>query len=170
MNLLSIFKKSFLFMILLAAFSLPAYAQNHTALTPLLVNLDGWQAEKADGMSMSTGGMSMITANRSYRKGGQELEATIMVGSQAMAMGQMQQMQLETDEVRIKTTTIDGFQTNLNYDKQENSGGIMVILGSSQNKSAMFILNFEGMDENQALKLAKKFDWQAMKKAAGKLL
>ena len=47
MNLLPIFKKSFLFTILLAAFSLPAYAQNHTALTPLLVNLDGWQAEKA---------------------------------------------------------------------------------------------------------------------------
>ncbi len=170
MNLAPTFRKSFLVMILLATFSLPAYAQNHTALTPLLVNLSGWQAEKADGMSMSTGGMRMVTANRSYKKGGQELNATIMIGSQAMTMGQMQQMQMETEEVRVKTTTIDGFQISLNYDKQENSGGIMVILGSNQNNTAMFILNFQGMDENQALKLAKKFDWQAMKKSAGKLL
>jgi hypothetical protein len=170
MKVSAILKKGFLSLILLAAFSLPTFAQDHATLTPLLVNLGGWQAEKADGMSMSTGGMRMITANRSYNKGSQELNATVMVGSQAMTMGQMQQMQMETDDVRVKMTTIDGFKTNLNYDKRKNSGGVMVVLGGSQNSTAMFILNFQGMDENQALKLAKKFDWKAMKKAAAKLL
>jgi len=165
-----VFKKSFLLLILLAVCSVPVFAQDHNTLKPLLINLKGWQAEKADGMSMSTGGMRMITANRSYKKGKLELNATVMVGSQTMTMGQTQQMQMETDDMRVKMTTIDGFKTNLNYDKQENSGGIMVFLDNNQNNAAMFILNFQGMDENQALKLAKKFNWQAMKKAAEKLL
>ncbi|MEA2107805.1 MAG: hypothetical protein U9P07_00080 [Pseudomonadota bacterium] len=170
MNISPALKKSFLFLILLTIFSIPAYAQDHTALTPLLIKLGGWQAEKADGMSMSTGGMRMITANRTYNKGKLELNATVMVGSQAMTMGQTQQMQMETDDVRVKMTTIDGFKTNLNYDKRENSGGIMVFLENNQSNAAMFILSFQGMDENQALKLAKKFDWQAMKKTVAKLL
>ena len=170
MKVSPVLTKGFLSLLLLAVFSLPAFAQDHTVLKPLLINLGGWQAEKAEGMSMSTGGMRMITANRTYKKGSQELNATVMVGSQAMARGQMQQMQMETDDVRVKMTTIDGFKTNLHYDKRENSGGIMVVLGGSQNSTAMFILNFQGMDENQALKLAKKFDWQAMKKTAAKLL
>ena len=170
MKMRSTFKNSLWIIILTVIFTIPVQAQDHNALKPLLINLAGWQAEKADGMSMATGGMRMITANRTYKKGQLELNATVMIGSQAMAMGKTQQMQMENDDVRVKMTTIDDFQTSLSYNKQENDGGIMVVLENKRNNTAMFILNFQGMDENQALKLAKKFDWQAMKKAAEELL
>jgi hypothetical protein len=162
-------KTFFILLLLLGIFSAPVLAQSHSTLTPLLGNLPGWQAEKADGMSMETGGMRMINATRSYTKGSQELNAVVMVGSQAMTMGQMQQMKMETDDVRVKIETIDGYKVNSSYNKHEKSGGIMVVLGSSQASGAMFMLNFEGMDDAQALKLSKKFDWKAMKKATAKL-
>lgn len=162
-------KMIFILLLLLGFSSAPVFAQSHSTLTPLLGNLSGWQAEKAEGMSMDAGGMRMINATRSYTKGSQDLNAVVMVGSQAMTMGQMQQMKMETDDVRVKVETINGFQVSSSYNKHENSGGIMVVLGSSQASGAMFMLNFEGMDDSQALKLARKFDWQAMKKATAKL-
>ena len=147
----------------------PALAQGHNTLVPLLAALPGWQAEKAEGMSMNAGGMKMINATRSYAKGSRELNAVVMVGSQAMTMGQMQQMKMETNEVRVNIESINGFQVSSSYNKQEKSGGIMVMLGGNQTSGAIFMLNFEGMDDHQALKLAKKFDWKAMKKATAKL-
>jgi len=162
-------KMIFILLLLLGFSSAPVFAQSHSTLTPLLGNLSGWQAEKAEGMSMDAGGMRMINATRSYAKGSRELNAVVMVGSQAMTMGQMQQMKMETNEVRVNIESINGFQVSSSYNKQEKSGGIMVMLGGNQTSGAIFMLNFEGMDDHQALKLAKKFDWKAMKKATAKL-
>ena len=42
---------------------------------PLLVDIDGWQGKKPDGMSMDMGDTSMTTAQREYQRGPAQLHA-----------------------------------------------------------------------------------------------
>ncbi|MBW1644913.1 MAG: hypothetical protein JRJ56_01115 [Deltaproteobacteria bacterium] len=156
--------------LLLAAAVVPAGAQGHTSLTPLLIKLDGWQAEEPEGMTMNTGGINMVTATRKYVQGQKELDAMLMVGNQPMAMGQQEQMSVDTAHGRMRIRQINGFQVHTTLDKRDNSGGVMVVLGKKEGSGAMFILTFKGISDEEALKIAKKFDWQAMRKQTAKLL
>jgi hypothetical protein len=47
-------------------------------LMPLLVDLDGWQGKKPDGMSMEMPNGSMTTATREYQKGPARVNAAVM--------------------------------------------------------------------------------------------
>lgn len=147
-----------------------AFAQQHDALTPLLADLEGWSAEPAEGMSMDMGTMKMINAVREYQKGAQEISAMVMVGNQAMAMGQMQPMKAETSEGKFSVTTIDGFKVHTQFDKAENKGSLIVFLGQGQTQQGLFTFYYEGFSEADALALARKFDWVKMKAAIDKLL
>ncbi|MDD4464760.1 MAG: hypothetical protein PHR86_11025, partial [Desulfobacterales bacterium] len=71
--------------VLLLAFALvfaPAStrAQDYQQLTPFLIDLEGWNAEPAEGMNMDMGAYKMINAVRSYTRDSRELEAMIMIG------------------------------------------------------------------------------------------
>src|SRR5215471_5870718 len=50
---------------------------------PLLVDLDGWQGKKPDGMSMQMADTSMTTATRDYARGQAQVHASVMVGQAA---------------------------------------------------------------------------------------
>ena len=155
--------------VILTSFAATAMAADHTLLTPLLVDLKGWDAEPARGMTMDMGTSKMINAAREYRQGGKKLMAMLVLGDQAMTQGSMQAMKTETAEGKMSITTIDGFKAQTYYDKKEHSGGVMVHLGQSQQQGAMFILNYEGLSEEEGLKLAKEFNWKEMKKSVDKL-
>src|ERR1700683_53298 len=60
-------------------------------LMPLLVDLDGWQGKKPDGMSMEMPNGSMTTATREYQKGSARVNASVMVGQ--VAAGALAPMQ-----------------------------------------------------------------------------
>ncbi|MDL1971098.1 MAG: hypothetical protein LWW94_09035 [Candidatus Desulfofervidaceae bacterium] len=63
------------------AYQLPSYK----TLCGQLKDLTNWQAEQCHGMNMTGVPMGeMASANRSYTKGEQHLEATIVCGMQAM--------------------------------------------------------------------------------------
>ena len=155
--------------VILISLAATAMAADHTLLTPLLVDLKGWNAEPARGMTMDMGPSKMINAAREYRQGGKKLMAMLVLGDQAMTQGSMQAMKTETAEVKMSITTIDGFKAQTFYDKIEHSGGVMVNLGQSQQQGAMFILNYEGLSEEEGQKLAKEFNWKEMKKSVDKL-
>ena len=70
-------------------------AADHTLLTPLLVDLNGWAAEPASGMTMDMGSSKMINAAREYRQGDREINAMVMLGNQAMTQGSLQAMKAE---------------------------------------------------------------------------
>ena len=78
--------------VVLIFFASAAVAADHTLLTPLLVDLNGWQGELARGMTMDMGSSKMINAGREYRQGGKQMNAMVMVGNQAMTQGSMQAM------------------------------------------------------------------------------
>ena len=164
-----LFLRFSLILILILACNSPARGQGHTCLTPLLINLDGWQAAAAEGMTMNTGSVNMITASRKYRHGKQELDAMIMVGNQPLAMGPEEPTKVDTAHSHLEIKKIKGFQVHTTLDKRENAGGIMVVLSKKADRNAMFVLTFKGMSDQDALAIAEQFDWQAMREKAQKL-
>jgi hypothetical protein len=155
--------------VIFTSFAATGVAADHTLLTPLLIDLKGWNAEPARGMTMDMGNSKMINAGREYRQGGKELNAMVFLGNQAMTQGGMQAMKTETAEGKMSITTIDGFKVKIFYDKKEHSGGVMVQLSQNQQQGAMFTLVYKGLSEEEGLKAAKKFDWKEMKNSVDKL-
>ncbi len=151
--------------------STPVYAGQYESLNPLLIDLNGWQAEPAEGMDMDMGGTKIIQAMRQYSRDGKEADAMIMVGNSMMTQAQgMQSMQMETAEVKVKVTTIDGYQVSIHHSKADNEGAVVVAFPGTEQMGATFIFHYTGLNENDGLSTAKKFDWKKIEKQAKKLM
>ena len=168
MNKMS-YKFGIAIVLILTSFAATGVAADHTLLTPLLVDLQGWNAQPARGMTMDMGTSKMINAAREYRQGAKELNAMMFLGNQAMTQGSMQAMKTETAEAKMSISTIDGFKVQIFHDKIDNSGGVMVHLSQNQQQGAMFTLEYKGLSEVEGLDAAKQFDWQKMKDAVSKI-
>jgi hypothetical protein len=133
-------------------------------LTPLLIDLDGWQGKKADGMSMDLPTGSMTTATREYQKGSARANAAVVVGQTAVgALAPLVTgMKINTSEGHMLTDDIQGMKVLKTYTTKQKSGALMVAL----DKDAMFSFSYSGMPEDEALALAQKFDWKAIQAAA----
>ena len=131
---------------------------------PFLVDLDGWQGKKPDGMTMETAGNAMTTATRDYTRGASQLHAAVVTGAAAAgAMAPMQAgMTYETTEGHMITATVNGFKVMKTYNTAQKSGAFMVALGPA----ALLTVSYNGITEDEALPLAQKFDWKAFQAAA----
>jgi len=132
-------------------------------LTPFLIDLDGWQGKKPDGMSMEMPGGSMTTATREYDRGPARLHASDVVGQAAIgALAPMlAKMNITTAEGHMLTDTMHGMQVMKSYTTAQKSGALLVAL----DKDAMVSFSYNGMTEDEALALAEKFDWKAIQAA-----
>jgi hypothetical protein len=141
-------------------------AQAFQRFVPFLIDLPGWTGKKPDGMAMEIPGSSMITATREYAKGAAKLNAQIVTGpaAQGALAATTPGMKFETSEARMAASTLDGFQITRTFTFKDKSGIIIVALGPS----AMFNLTFSGVSEDEALELARKFDWKAIQAALPK--
>lgn len=155
----------FLIMVSVLMLSGAVKAEVYTALTPHLVNLSGWEAEKAEGMDANMPGMDMVSATRIYTQGDKELAAMIMIGNEMMIAGYAG-IEMNTSEFSMSTKKINGFDVISRYDKVDKAGAITVFLEKGQAAGTFFVLSFSNIDENEALELAKQFDWTKIKKAA----
>jgi hypothetical protein len=133
---------------------------------PFLVELDGWQGKKPDGISMEMPGNSMITASREYQRGTARLHAQILFGPAAQGALAMTKtgMNIETSDGRMNTSTIDGMTVTRTSNFKDKSGAILVALGAS----GLLSISFNGIPDDEALALAKKFDWKAIQAAQPK--
>ena len=152
---------------LVAAWLLPplaAYAdQAFARFLPLFVDLDGWQGNKPDGVSMEMPGNSMTSAKRDYTRGASQLHASVLMGPAATgALAPAQAgIRVETSEGHMITTTLNGFSVTKSYNNAQKSGALLVALGPS----ALFTVSYNGVGEDDAVALAQKFDWKAMQAA-----
>jgi hypothetical protein len=143
----------------------PAYAEPaFQRLTPLLIDLDGWQGKKPDGMSMDMPNGSMTTASRDYQKGSAKASAVVVVGQTAVGAltPMVTAMNINTSEGHMLTDTIAGMKVLKTYTTAQKSGALLVAL----DKDAMFNFSYTGLAEDEALALAQKFDWKAIQAAA----
>lgn len=146
----------------LAAF-LPAAVraqQSFQRFVPFLVDLPGWKGAKADGMGMEMAGSSMVTATRSYERAAAHVNASVLTGmaAQGALAATNAGIKLETPDIHMTTSTIDGMQVTKTYTVSAKSGAILVALAPA----AVFTLAYTGIDEDEAMGLARKFDWKAI--------
>ncbi len=144
-----------------AAMPLPVRAQqSFQRFVPFLVELPGWKGAKPDGMGMEMAGSSMVTATRSYERAAAHVNASVLTGmaAQGALAATNAGIKLETPDIHMTTSTIDGMQVTKTYTVAAKSGAIVVALGPA----AMFTLSYTGIDEDEAMGLAHKFDWKAI--------
>jgi hypothetical protein len=140
--------------------------QAYERLYPLLVDLPGWTGNKPDGMAMQVPGMAMMTATREYRHGTARLNAGIVTGPAAQGGLAMIQsgMKLDTADAHMSTETVDGIKLARTYTAKDKSGAILVGLADN----ALFSFSFNGVAEDEAFALARRFDWKAIQAALPK--
>ncbi|MGO3931093.1 hypothetical protein NP284_22610 [Rhodopseudomonas pseudopalustris] len=133
---------------------------------PLLVELSGWEGGKPEGMTMEVSGASMVTATRNYQRGEAHVDAQMVTGpaAQVALAATSADMKIESGEGRMSSDTIDGFRVMRTYTFSDKSGGIVIALG----ERALFSLTFSGIDDAEALAIAKRFDWKAMQAISSK--
>lgn len=142
----------------------PARAdQDFERFIPFLVELDGWEAKKPDGMTMEMPNNTMTTATRDYKRGHAQLHAGVVLGeAAAAAMAPMQTgVKVETPDGHLMTATIKGMQVIKSYTAAPKNGALIVALGTD----AVFTFSYSGITEEEALPLAEKFDWKAIQAA-----
>jgi len=135
-------------------------------LYPFLIDLPGWTGNKPDGMTMQAPGMAMMTATREYRRGDARVHAGIVTGPAAQGGLAMIQsgMKLETADAHMSTKTVDGIKLARTFTVKDKSGAILVGLADN----ALFSLSFNGVAEDEAFALARRFDWKAIQAALPK--
>jgi hypothetical protein len=151
---------------LLCSFSSAHAEQAFQRFVPLMIDLDGWQGQKAEGLSMDMQDSTMTTVTRAYQRGSARLNAGIVVGPVAAGtLAPLQSgMNMQTSDGHLITTTWHGLQTIKSYNTPQKSGQFIVALG----KQAMFSLAYNDMTEDEAQTLAEKFDWKAIQAALEK--
>ncbi len=156
--------------------SVSALAQSYESLFPLLISISGWDADSPEGMDMSSSGMKAVTAAKNYKQGNKRVSASIIVGLMAQGMwnpAYHEDFMLETTEVSVKVERIKGFLVMHSFEKDESSGAIIILIkepsAEGAGDGALFTLGFENMDASEGMKLAQKFDWNAMKSKVSKL-
>jgi hypothetical protein len=137
------------------------------ALFPLLVNLAGWEAGEPEGEELALSGGTISAATRSYARGGKEITANIVVGGFAEAARSLalpasavkERYSTLNGEQELVVRNVDGFRVQMAADRSAGTGTVVVVLSDS----AVFGLAFDGLSPDEALVLARRFDWQAMR-------
>jgi hypothetical protein len=134
--------------------------QGYQRFVPFLVELPGWKGNKPDGMAMEMGGASVLTATRNYERSGAHVNASILTGTAAEAAlaATNAGIKLETPDLNMSTSTLDGFQVTKTYTVSNKTGAILIALGPS----AVLTVAYNGISEDEATGLAGKFDWKAI--------
>ncbi|MBN2185650.1 MAG: hypothetical protein JW746_10010 [Candidatus Krumholzibacteriota bacterium] len=148
-----------------------ALAEKHEKLYGELKDIEGWKGKDPEGMAMDMPGMKMIQAMRIYTKGENEITAMIMTGSPA-ATGSFTpqgEMNFESSEGKASVKEIDGFTVHFAYDKEEHAGAITVLLDPEKKGASVFVLSYKDLSEEEAMKIAKRFDWKSIKSKVGSL-
>jgi hypothetical protein len=133
------------------------------SLTPLLINLNGWDGDAPEGMDMDMGSVKMVQAMRQYARDNQSLKAMIIVGNAILPQGQQQPTNIDSSAVLIKTSEIDGYQVMQRHAKQDAEGVVIIAISASDQKPTTFVLDYTGLNPGEALEHAKTFDWNQIK-------
>lgn len=140
-------------------------------LTPLLVDIAGFEADEAYGETMDMiPGMKVINASRSYEADAGTVDATILIGTNAMVQSQAMAQNAETAEAKVETITVKGFSVIHAMNKVDNSGNFVVALKKGTNEGAMFMIAYSGISKDKALNILEKFDLKKMEELTSSMM
>jgi len=155
-------KKACLFWIGLSLIA-QGWANPLDSIKPLLLDLPGWQAKPAEGFNSYHDPIKMINASRRYTRGNQSIDAVLFLTNQVEETGWLDSnLNFESAGSSIITETIDGFQIFRANRKYKNEVVIIVVIQRKENEGAFLALSYKNISVEEALKLAKQFDWNDM--------
>ena len=127
-------------------------------LTPFLSDVAGWEAGKAEGQTIDTGGFKMSNVERRYRMGDASVHVTIMDYSESApmlnAMTAMWSFSSETTEGYQKGVALDGMKGMEDYKNAEKQGHLFLLV------AGRYIVQLEtrGLPAGELQAWAKKLD------------
>ena len=139
---------------------------------PLLIDLEGWEADEAEVVEVSYQDFKGLSVRREYERDEQSLDATIMIGFQAAGLWNPMYydgFKMEAGDAIMDVKKTDGFFVFHNYQKSEKAGMCVVLLEeTSQEKKtgAVFVFSYNEIEDKEGVELAKKFDWKKMSEIA----
>jgi hypothetical protein len=138
---------------------------NFKELLPFVdLKISGWQLDgKPSGTTMKQGSVSVSEARATYRAGDQTLEIVIMdfLGKTIPFLAMGQQLEMETGEEKVSTTTVQDFKALETFRKQDKQGELNISVADR------FWVKIDGdsIDSPEVLKtVAQQMD---LKKLAG---
>ena len=137
-------------------------------LVPLLIDLEGWEADEAEVDDVTFQNFRGINVRREYEKDDQTLDASIVIGYQAAGMWNpmyYEGFKVEANDSVLDVKKTDGFFIFHSYQKPDKAGMCIVLLQqtSQQERSgAVFAFSYEGIEDSEGRELAQKFDWKKM--------
>ena len=149
------------------ALSSRAGAQDSQKLTTFLVDLPGWTSNNADGPPiLIPAGANMVRATRSYKRGSAKINAGIVIGDGVPGTLLIMQnfVKHEIPGLRMSSSPVNGFAVLRSFATKENISTIMVAFSTN----ACFVFYSEGIPEDEAFGLARRFDWKGMQAALPK--
>ncbi len=145
--------------ILLVLFPTLLHSQQHKELKPLLKELDGFEADKAEGMSASLDGTDMIKISRNYSKDNAHITASIVISNEMMLNAQIEELKYQSGSERVEIEERDDYKVVKYYDKEGKDFIITILFNGAENQSGIFHFDSDGLEKDEGLKLAKEFDW-----------
>lgn len=145
-------------------------AEQHDRLLPLLADLKGWQAQPAQGMSLHSAQMKLISANRIYNQLDKNLTVNVMINSGPVLEGDLQVSSSENDTFNIRTRQIDDFWVKSTHNKKDGSGQIIVYLDYNSEANSVLIVEYVKMGEDEAMRAVQSFDWNKFKRVVSSML
>jgi hypothetical protein len=139
-----------------------ARAQAYRSLVPLLIDLPGWTGAAPEGVDLTPQGVAAISASREYQRGDAELTAMIGIGPVFAPFQALGSFQVQTPDHAMRSRTIDGFRVFTTFTALARAGSVMVAVDPASTRPTGFMLQHEGVTTDQAVALARRFDWRAM--------
>jgi hypothetical protein len=133
--------------------------ERYAVFFPLLVDLPAWKGNKPQGLTMKVPGI--IIATREYQRGDARVNVSVTAG-QSKLTTPAPAGTVNAGDTRISVAIIDGWQVGRTFNVNDKWGGVKVDIATN----AYFMLLFNGVSEDEALKLARQFDWKALQAAA----
>jgi hypothetical protein len=155
-------RRGFLAAVALLAPMRPADAQAYRSLMPLLIDLPGWTGAPPEGVDLTPQGVAAVTASREYERGDAELNAMIGIGPTFAPFQALGSFQVQTQDHAMRSRTIDGFRVFTTSIAPARAGTVMVAVDPASTRPNGFMLQYEGVSTDQAVALARRFDWRAM--------
>jgi hypothetical protein len=132
--------------------------QSYRKFVAFLIDLQGWTGFQPAGTDEEIKGGRVTTAERSYERGDAHFHTLIISGT-ATAADSGAGVHVTTRGGHKSTSTIAGFEVTM------QSTPVLVLISVALSPDARFNLIFNEVSEDEAMAIARKFDWKAMQAA-----
>jgi hypothetical protein len=129
--------------------------QDYRRFIPFLIDLPGWTGPQPTGTDQERKGGRVITASRGYIRDGASFNAFFISGT-AVPDDTNAGVNVTVGGTHKSTSIIDGFQV------VKESTPVFVLIAITLSPNAMFNLIFNGVSEDEAMAIARKFDWKGI--------